>query len=110
VDSQYGIGDPQWNQIQEYRGFDAGTNLKTTNGWYGNSNGTDLYGFVGLPGGYCGAPILFYEISRYGFWWTSTETDYYFSWRHSLCYNYQEAGRLSNNKLIGFSVRCLKDD
>jgi len=31
---------------------DAGTNLKTTSGWNNEGNGTDLFGFSGLPGGH----------------------------------------------------------
>jgi len=38
VDSQYGIGDPEWDNYY-YRGFDAGTNLKSISGWYYEGNG-----------------------------------------------------------------------
>jgi uncharacterized protein (TIGR02145 family) len=31
VDSQYGIGNPEWDE-NDYRGYDAGTNLKSTSG------------------------------------------------------------------------------
>ncbi|MCD4665240.1 MAG: hypothetical protein K8R68_08205, partial [Bacteroidales bacterium] len=43
VDSQFGIGDPMWN-YEGFRGFDAGLNLKSTSGWAGTGNGSDLFG------------------------------------------------------------------
>jgi uncharacterized protein (TIGR02145 family) len=50
VDSQYEIGDPEWNDTWT-RGFDVGLNLKSTTGWLINLNGLDLYGFNSLPAG-----------------------------------------------------------
>ncbi|MCK5839195.1 MAG: hypothetical protein KAG99_05065, partial [Bacteroidales bacterium] len=44
VDSQYPVGDPEWD-LEGYRGFDAGKNLKSINSWEDNT-GTDLYGFT----------------------------------------------------------------
>jgi hypothetical protein len=37
----------------EWQGFNAGTNLKTTNSWLYGGNGTDLFGFSCQPAGYC---------------------------------------------------------
>jgi uncharacterized protein (TIGR02145 family) len=53
VDSNYGIGDPEWDPNMEWQGFNAGTNLKTTNSWLYGGNGTDLFGFSCQPAGYC---------------------------------------------------------
>ncbi|MCK4980234.1 MAG: hypothetical protein KAS62_07550, partial [Candidatus Delongbacteria bacterium] len=47
VDSQYPVGDPEWDGTS-VRGFDAGLNLKSTSGWILNGNGTGLYGFTAL--------------------------------------------------------------
>ncbi len=67
------------------RGFDAGTNLKTTSGWYENGNGTDLFGFSGLPGGYrASSMVYFFNVGSYGFWWTSTEGDGNDAWDRGL--------------------------
>lgn len=50
VDSQYGVGDPEW-ELTRYQGLDAGSNLRAVSGWrLGDCQGTDLYGFTGLPG------------------------------------------------------------
>jgi uncharacterized protein (TIGR02145 family) len=54
----------------------AGERLKAKNGgWYRNGNGTDNYGFSGLPGGYRDSTGSFKEsgYSGYsGYWWSAT--------------------------------------
>jgi len=110
VDSQYGIGDPLWD-YDFWRGFDAGTNLKSTSGWYENGNGTDLYGFSGLPGGRHDESGTFVLIYEYGYWWTSSYKTYnLWSWSRFLDYLSPEVVRYRFVKMIGFSVRCIKDD
>lgn len=51
VDSNLPIGHPVWNQ-EDWRGFDAAYNLKSTSGWVNNGNGTDMYGYRLLTTGY----------------------------------------------------------
>jgi len=109
VDSQYGIGDPEWDLYYEYRGYDAGTNLKTTSGWNYNGNGTDLFGFSGLPGGYRGNYGFFYSVGYYGGWWASTEGYGSHAWSRTLVYGGPEVCRDYGHKEGGFSVRCLRD-
>ncbi|MBP6978353.1 MAG: FISUMP domain-containing protein [Bacteroidales bacterium] len=108
VDSQYGIGDPEWNHYYAWCGFDAGTNLKSTNGWSGNGNGTDLYEFAGLPGGIRLTNGTFSSVGFSGQWWTARE-DWINSWRRGLNYFYAGVERTSDIKEIGKSVRCLRD-
>jgi uncharacterized protein (TIGR02145 family) len=108
VDSEYGIGDPVWDG-SFYRGQDAGTNLKATSGWNEMGNGTDLFGFSGLPGGGRFASGAFYDIGGYGLWWTTTEFDDEFTWLRYLDYNSPQVHRDYFKKVSAFSVRCLKD-
>jgi len=109
VDSQYRIGDQIWNSYG-LRGYDAGTNLKSTSEWNGNGNGTDLFGFLGLPGGYLHNQDYFYRIGQNGLWWSSTEGDISAAWNRYLSYNNPKVDRdYGNNKRFGFSVRCVKD-
>jgi uncharacterized protein (TIGR02145 family) len=110
VDSQYGIGDPEWDISYDYRGFDAGTNLKTTSGWYENGNGTDLFGFSGLPGGFRFSSGYFYDVGYLGYWWASSEGGGYFAWYRYLYFLSPEVYRSSSYKEYGFSVRCLRDE
>jgi len=72
VDSQYPVGDPIWEGTG-IRGFDAGLNLKSTNGWYDGGNGTNFYGFNALPGGsYLDSYGSFGYMEYYAFFWSST--------------------------------------
>lgn len=110
ADTQYGIGAPEWDVYFELRGFDAGENMKTISGWNANGNGTDLFGFSGLPGGFRGWYGSFYDTGDYGYWWSSNEIYYNRAWYHALSYQDPEVYRDFMNKELGFSVRCLRDE
>jgi uncharacterized protein (TIGR02145 family) len=115
VDSQYGIGSSEWDGIAPAgfgRGFDAGTNLKTTSGWLTIGNGTDLFGFSGLPGGMRSTPYgTFLSNYSYGYWWTSTSYELFndHAWHQCLLWAYLEILRESSDKVKGYSVRCIRD-
>jgi uncharacterized protein (TIGR02145 family) len=110
VDSQYGIGDNTWHS-SGVRGFDIGTNLKATTGWLYGGNGTDLFGFSGLPGGYrhYWYPPTFLFVGSAGYWWTSTEGNYGYAWGRYLNYGGPGVSRYDVDKDYGYSVRCLRD-
>jgi uncharacterized protein (TIGR02145 family) len=108
ADSQYEIRDPEWDLNWAYRGYDAGTTLKASSGWYGNGNGSDQYGFSGLPGGYNNNGSFSLALS-YGIWWSSTEISSA-GWYRGLNFEYPGGYRTYLTKASGFSVRCLKDD
>ncbi|MDR2595501.1 MAG: hypothetical protein LBC87_12085 [Fibromonadaceae bacterium] len=81
----------------------AGTRLKATSGWASNGNGTDDYGFTGLPAGY------YYNnnFQRVGtdslFWVDRSQTTYRYL-QYSIT-------TLSRNTLGSYqlSVRCIRD-
>jgi len=106
VDSQHGIGDPEWDSGS--CGFDAGTNLKASSGWNNNGNGTDLFGFSGLPGGECYYGGGYYSVGDFGSWWTSTAGTY-FAWHHLLDSTFPGVIRGYFYKQAGWSIRCLRD-
>lgn len=111
VDSQYGIGDPEWDN-SDFRGFDAGTNLKTSTGWNAGGNGSDQFGFSGLPGGvrWCGTNgCIFSTLGNYGNWWSSSEYTTYAAWIRSLGYDSPKVHRMPSGKDNGYSLRCLRD-
>ena len=84
--------------------------MKTTSGWYDGGNGTDIFGFSGLPGGYRYLNTGFYIIGDYGLWWASTEnSNYYGAWDRYVGYLDPEVYLNSNDEEIGFSVRCVQD-
>lgn len=106
VDSRYGIGDTVWLK-QGLRGYDAGQRLKATTGWRPGINGTDNFGFNGLPGGE--RLSRFYGGGSSGFWWSSTEASQSSAYYRSLIYSFELVARDTHPKRMGFSVRCIKD-
>jgi uncharacterized protein (TIGR02145 family) len=112
VDSQYGIGDPEWYlPPPEFLGYDAGTNLKTIDGWYSNGNGTDLFGFSGMPGSFHNDDGPFGYLGEAGNWWMSLESNNSLAWHLCIGYDKSNIG-LANflPKNYGISVRCLRDE
>lgn len=107
----------EWNELKDFivgeGNTETGTALKATEGWDYDGNGTDLYGFKGLPSGqhYVGQ---FTQLGLYGFWWSTVE--YYndngvsIVWYRSLAYNgaYIGSGSVNTSRTL-WSVRCLKD-
>ncbi|MCF8344813.1 MAG: hypothetical protein K9H13_09280 [Bacteroidales bacterium] len=107
VDSQYGIGDPEWDN-GGYRGFDAGEKLKSTNGWHSGGNGSDAYGFAALPGGWRRFDGLIIYVEYYASFWSSTGSGGG-AYNRFLNYDNDEVYRENYDQEYGFSVRCLKD-
>ena len=120
--------DADWTVLKDYLTANGhsdgeGKALKATSGWdwvyYEGTtgNGTDDYGWNGLPGG-IRVPIgNFKEIGNYGYWWSSTfycpfpfDCD---STTNAGCRNLgfgsDYLGRDDKSKRLGFSVRCLRD-
>jgi uncharacterized protein (TIGR02145 family) len=99
-----------WNTLFQYVGGNVATKLRATSGWDNDGNGTNEYGFNGLPGGYRNIYYhSFYNAGTYGYWWSSTQ--------HSvseaeLWFMSSGSGSITQNYSIfnaGYSVRCLKD-
>ncbi|MEZ5197572.1 MAG: FISUMP domain-containing protein [Bacteroidales bacterium] len=109
VDSQYNYPDPEWNTIGS-RGFDAGINLKSSSGWYSSGNGTNLYNFTGLPGGYRSTSFSFYNLEKFGHFWTSNEDDSSNAFYRNLNYSSNSVWRYYTPKGTSYSVRCIKDE
>lgn len=110
VDSQYGIGETEWDMLMEFRGFDAGLTLKSTSGWNDEGNGTDLFDFTCLPGGYRSNFDEFYNLGREGLWWVSSKYGNDFSCYRGLSCDHPEVYQSYAYNGIGFSVRCLRDN
>jgi uncharacterized protein (TIGR02145 family) len=104
----------EWTTLRTYLGDNnlAGGKLKETglSHWLSpNINATNETGFTALPAGYRDGNGVYFHIGNNSFWWNSNE------------YNATEArmNLLSNSsgyinfslygKMIGSSVRCLKD-
>jgi uncharacterized protein (TIGR02145 family) len=106
----------------------AGNKMKTAKGWYNNGNGTDDFGFSALPGGGRDVSGSFFNVGKYGFWWTATdeklgiysiensiknrkfeEVDAISAYLRIMAY---DGGAVYGDKQAveeGFSVRCVQD-
>jgi len=107
VDSQYGIDDPIWDQ-SDWRGFDAGKNLKSSSGWNSGGNGSDIYGFFALPAGGRVGSVIFNGGGDYTAFWSSTGYSNNYAWGRLLRHDRTDIYRYDYNLVYGFSVRCLK--
>jgi len=112
VDSQYAIGDPEWDSIMQ-RGFDASMHLKTTSGWLVNQfNGFDTYGFSALPGGRCLSFGNFNSNLSIASWWASSIYTDLFAYNRSIILNEPMIRNPigSGSWFNSLSVRCIKDE
>ncbi len=111
VDSQYGVGDPEWDK-EQWRGYDAGGNLKEagTSHWYSpNIGATNSSGFTGFPGGLRDFNEgSFANLTIEGYFWSSSGNTGS-AWSLILNYLNADVNRNIGTKVNGFSVRCLKD-
>jgi len=108
VDSQYPVGDPIWNNLG-YRGYDAGLNLKSVSGWDTGGNGSGLYNYEALPGGYRNTNGNFHPLSGFAFFWSSSEFSSSHAWLRLLYYDFDDVARHKFIKYFGLSVRCVQD-
>ena len=108
ADSQYGVGNPEWDKSLT-RGYDAGINLKSTSKWRFNGNGYDIYGFSALPAGMRGYDYYFGYVGTDEFFWVSTEFDIDKAWSREFSINPDGVRRFSYLKNNCFSVRCIRN-
>ena len=106
--------DKEWTTLTDNLGGEngAGTQMKSSNGWKNNGNGSNSSGFAGLPGGYRYSDGYFDYIGAFGYWWSSSEFSTNNAWYRYLTFNHGNVTRYYGyltNKQSGFSVRCLRD-
>ncbi|MDR2582623.1 MAG: fibrobacter succinogenes major paralogous domain-containing protein [Fibromonadaceae bacterium] len=91
----------------------AGKKFKARSGWNNNQgksgNGTDIYGFSALPGGYGGSGGGFHYVGNYGIWWSASEGNSDFAYYRYMDYYREYVGYGDYDKDFLFSVRCLQD-
>jgi len=107
-----GAGEPYGNELKSCRQVNSpqggGCNTTEHPRWDESiENGTDDYGFSGLPGGFCTFIWAFGFIGSNGNWWSSTEYSSFSAW-----YCFLNGGGVyvsPRDKRGGVSVRCLRD-
>jgi uncharacterized protein (TIGR02145 family) len=106
--------DAEYTLLTDYLGGGAaaGGKMKSTGTQYWlspNTDATNESGFSGLPGGYRDSNGTFGGVGDYGYWWSSAEDATDGAWNRDLEYGDGDVGRNNVNKVVGFSVRCLRD-
>jgi uncharacterized protein (TIGR02145 family) len=100
----------EWQTLVAFAGDKvAGKKLKSRSGWDKSGNGTDIFGFSALPGGYGSSGGSFYGGGIYGYWWVSSESNASNAYSRGINYNYESTSRLNSGKSLLFSVRCVQD-
>ena len=109
--SQADVDDSSW------RGTDEGSKLKSTVGWNNHfdgtsGNGTNESGFSALPGGRRIATGDFGELGNYAYYFSATNApnidDSETTWNREIYYG-ERISRGYVYKMLGMSVRCIKD-
>ncbi len=111
--------DKDWEELETYLGMvsfdtgrpgwrisgDVGDKLKSSLNW----DGSNSYGFGGIPGGYRLKDGGFYGLNIFGRWWTSTTKENR-AWRRHLDPGQLGIFRSIHDVGFGYSVRCIKVD
>ena len=107
--------DEEWTTLEDFLGGSdyAGEYMKEagTSHWFASQNigASNSSGFSGLPGGFRGKDESFDNIGINGYWWCSTQSSTLTAYNRNLFYYSSTVYRYYPNKVLGFSVRCLKD-
>ena len=114
--------DEEWKQLQANLGDDenVGSALKESgnNHWRKpNTGATNMSGFTALPGGYRDTNGPFNLLRADGYWWSSTESNWWsspgssptISFYINLRYDDSYFTRNAGDKAFGFCVRCIMD-
>lgn len=95
-------------------GANPGTKLKSTTGWKSNGNGTDLYGFDGVPSGHkvrnsASATGSYYYVTEQAHYWSSDRYSGSYVYHYLLDYNNSNFSNSYYYPYYGKSVRLVKD-
>ena len=107
--------DAEWTTLTTYLGGEsvAGDKLKElgTTHWVTDLNtGVDnSSGFTALPGGSRDSDGTFSDIGHDGHLWSSSESNIDNAWTRLMQYYVRGVFRDDYSKVVGFSVRCVRD-
>jgi len=99
-----------WTELENTVGGweTAGKKLKSKKGWYENGNGTDVYSFSALPGGFCFSDGSFNNVGSDAHWWSATEYAADTAWYRYMSFMREGVYSGNDDKAYLFSVRCVK--
>ena len=103
--------DTEWKTLFTAVGGEdvAGTKLKSKSGWYNNGNGTDEYGFSGVPAGNRDREGLYNDAGKGARFWSSTERGSFPAYLWIFSYGNTTVSSGYHDKFFGYSIRCIKD-
>ncbi|MCF8382467.1 MAG: fibrobacter succinogenes major paralogous domain-containing protein [Chlorobium sp.] len=103
--------DREWQELVDFLGKDpaAGRALKSPKGWGSPAGDEGSSGFRALPAGSRNCLGGFFALGRDAFFWSATPSGDFEAWNREFTGRNDAVRRVSVNKSIGFSVRCLKD-
>jgi uncharacterized protein (TIGR02145 family) len=106
--------DDEWTTLTTYLGGEsvAGDKLKEsgTIHWDSSSGADNSSGFTALPDGYRDNNGAFGTIGGFGYWWSSSESSATFARLRFIASISSSAHRGTGAKVVGFSIRCIKDN
>ena len=91
-----------------WRGSDQGIQLKSSEGWKEDGDGTNVTGFTALPGGWRTPGGAFVDTYGNGYWWSSTASNSE-AWSRHMDWLNSGVYRKTHSKNRGESVRCIQD-
>ncbi len=107
--------DAEWDILVNYLGSSevAGGKMKETGTIHWkepNTGATNESGFSALPGGYRPYQGGFYNLHKFGTWWSTTEYSFTIALTRYLRYDNDDVGiDNDHDKSDGFSIRCVKN-
>ena len=104
--------DADWSQVIDFLGgeLEAGTKMKSSQGWDNGGSGTDESGFKGLPGGRRDWDGSFGGLGVWGKWWGKDAYPGYFTGRCVLLQGeHGEANQYLFDPRLAASIRCIKE-
>ena len=99
--------------LSGWRGIAEGCYLRESgNMFWENQTGSliNRSGFSGRPGGMRSFTGDYYYLNQYAVWWTGSESYSITAWLRGLGHESCKIFRQQGRKVMGFSVRCIKDD
>jgi uncharacterized protein (TIGR02145 family) len=82
----------------------------TPGGWsQPNTGATNSSGFTAPPGGLRVYNGVFYGMTVFGYWWSSSVSSASNAWSRLLYYDFSYIDRDNNGRALGISVRCCRD-
>ncbi|WP_339610430.1 fibrobacter succinogenes major paralogous domain-containing protein [uncultured Planktosalinus sp.] len=100
-----------FSELQRFLGGKdvAGKKIKATSFWFRNGHGDNSSGFNGIGGGNRDFEGYFFYIGRVACWWTTTAYDTYNAWYFFTDYGSDAFKEYGGGKIMGMSVRSIKE-